>query len=170
MFADEKPLDKLVDFDPDDLIGRLIVQYFFPADFLYRDYQRVNRALAKQRRRTRWRSSQEACYLRLWLAALYTVAEGFRALRLEDDKINDLLRSKHFTSLRHFRNGTFHYQEKPFKHVQFFLDGTVITHERLEWAQELHQAFDRFQWAYRKINMDRKLDAIVSEWRSRGQT
>jgi hypothetical protein len=165
MFPGERPIDKLVDFHPEDPIGRLIVHYFFPADFLYRDYCRVSKALAAQKRRTRWRASEQMCYQRLWLAALFTVAEGFQSLGLQNKEIQDLLRSPYLNSLRHFRNGTFHYQENPGKHVQFFLDGTTITDDRLEWARELHKAIDRFHWSYRQETISRNTDALVQAWR-----
>jgi hypothetical protein len=145
----ESPLDTFGHFSPEDPVARLIVQYFFPADFLHRDFHRVHRALAAQKRRTRWRSAQETCYLRLWLAALYTVAEGYKALRLQNSEIDSLLTTSYLDSLRLFRNGTFHYQRHPEKHVQFFSDGEASTNDRLDWAEKLHAAFDRFQRDYR---------------------
>ena len=165
MFRGEKPLDRIVDFPSEDLVGRLIVHYFFPADFLYRDYCRISRAFAAQKRHTRWRASQLTCYQRLWLASLFTVAEGFLALRLQDEEIGNLLNSEHFDSLRHFRNGTFHYQKQPRKHVQFFLDEGAFSEARLEWAQALHEAFDRFHLEYRSQTISRNIDALAAAWR-----
>jgi hypothetical protein len=145
----EGPLDKFSNFKSNDPIARLIVHYFFPADFLYRDYLRVSKALAAQKRRTKWRATQEICYLRLWLAALYTVAEGFQELKLQDSEITSLLESDYLGSLRKWRNGTFHYQAHPQKHLQFFSDEDGLpTDERQEWAEHLHAAFDRFHHDY----------------------
>jgi hypothetical protein len=142
------PLDEFGRFDDHDPIARLIVHYFYPTDFLYREYLRLNRALAAQKKRTRWRSSQEFCYLRLWLAALFTVAEGFQELRLQNQEIETLLAVDHLNSLRLFRNGTFHYQKKPMKLAQFFRDDSGITSDRLAWAKLLHAAFAHFQSDY----------------------
>ena len=149
MITREGPLEKFSNFRADDLTARLIVHYFFQADFLFRDYRRVKSALARQKRRTRWRASQETTYLRLWLAALFTVVEGFKILKLKDSEIELLLTSAHVDSLRRFRNATFHYQKDPIKHVQFFVEDGVPTDNRLEWAEKLHAAFDRFQRDYR---------------------
>jgi hypothetical protein len=89
--------------------------------------------------------------LRLWLSTLFAVAEGYKSLDLRDDEIDALLLSPHLENLRHFRNGTFHYQKNPMKQVQFFLGGE----ERLDWAQQLHEAFDRFFSEYRiKITVE----------------
>jgi hypothetical protein len=41
-------LDEFFRFDDDDPVARLIVHYFYPADFLYRENRRLNFALAVQ--------------------------------------------------------------------------------------------------------------------------
>ena len=87
--------------------------------------------------------------MRLWLAALFTVAEGYQSLKLQDKEIDCLLASEHLVNLRRFRNGTFHYQRQPEKHLQFFTDGDTTTFERVEWAERLHATFDRYFNAYR---------------------
>jgi hypothetical protein len=142
-------LDEFFQFDDDDPIARLIVHYFYPADFLYREHRRLSRALAAQKRRTPRRSLQELCCFRLWLAALYTAAEGFQELKPENPEIDALLAVDHLNSLRLFRNGTVHYQKKPMKLVQFFRDDGGSREDRLAWATLLHQAFARFQSDYR---------------------
>jgi hypothetical protein len=142
------PFSEFSRFRDDDPIARLIVHYFYPADFLYREYFRLNRALAAQKQRTEQRSSQEFCCLRLWLAALFTVAEGFQELQLKDKEIDGLLAVGHLNSLRLFRNGTVHYQRRPIKLAQFFRDDSGSRGDRLAWAKLLHQAFDRFQSDY----------------------
>jgi hypothetical protein len=76
-------------------------------------------------------------YLQFWLSALYVVAEGFIELRLTDPELDGLVKC-HIDSLRLYRNATFHFQEKPNKHVQFF--GA----DRLNWAEELHSSFEKF--------------------------
>jgi hypothetical protein len=134
------PLEKYNVFDREDPIARLMVHYFYVADFVHRDFKRVERLLKLQKRRTRWRSSQESCYMRLWLSTLYTTAEGYKELKLDDVKINSLISEPHFDRLRVFRNGTFHYQKSPMKLVQF-LSGHGDAHS---WAEHLHQSFENF--------------------------
>lgn len=138
-------LEKFDYFRRDDPVARLIVHYYFPTDFIYRDFVRVERSLQRQKRRTPWRASQETCYMRLWLATLYAVVEGYRSLNLHDPEIDAHLSSSHMDSLRRFRNATFHYQRSADKHVQFVLGPD----NRIEWARALHRAFDRYFRDYR---------------------
>ncbi len=138
--AKESPLEKFNVYRLDDPIARLEVHYFYPSDFVHRDFKRVERALKAQKCRTKWRSSQESCYTRLWLSTLYAVAEGYKELGLKDDEIDKLISLDHFERLRLFRNGTFHFQRKPIKLVQF-LSGHG---DALAWAERLHKAFEAY--------------------------
>ena len=138
------PFERASEFRPDDPIARLIVHYFHPCDFVFRDYKRVARALARQKQLTKWRASQEISYLRLWLAMLYAVGEGFVELGLNDPEVNALLQNPALERLRKLRNGTFHYQRSHEKLTQFFLQSGHI-----EWAETLHSAFDNFFREYR---------------------
>ena len=49
MARKEGPFEQFHKFERDDPIARLMVHYYFPADFLHRDYRRVERALAAQK-------------------------------------------------------------------------------------------------------------------------
>ena len=136
----DSPLGRAYVYDRDDPIARLIVHYFYPCDFMHRDYHRVRRVLSRQKRRTKWRASQELCYSRLWLAMLYAVAEGFQKLGLCDPEIDLLLTDDALNRLRRLRNGTFHYQQHHEKLTQFFSAGR----SNELWAEHLHAAFERF--------------------------
>ena len=106
---------------------------------MFRDYKRVSQALARQKQRTRWRASQEISYLRLWLATLYAVGEGFVELGLSDPAVNALMQYPAFERLRKLRNGTFHYQRSHERLTQFFSQNAHV-----KWAESLHSAFDEF--------------------------
>jgi len=140
------PLERYHKFSRDDPVARLLVHYFYPCDYMYRDYQRVTKALARQKRRSPWRASQQLAYLRLWLSTLYAVIEGYQNLRLQHPEVDYILEDDaHVDSLRILRNGTFHYQKSGQKQVQF-MGGDAI---RVLWADALHNAFDNFFSAYR---------------------
>ena len=141
----ESPLSRASQFRRDDPIARLIVHYYYPCDLMHRDYNRVRRALSRQKRRTKWRASQELCYLRLWLSLLFAVTEGFKELGLRDQEIESLLADEAIGRLKRLRNGTFHYQQGHEKLTQFFRgsDSSEV------WAEHLHAAFDRFFRGYR---------------------
>src|SRR5436853_3756558 len=161
----ESPLQKYSQYSRHDLTARLFVHYYYPADFLYRDYNRVKRPLAAQKNRTPWRASQERCYLGLWLAALFTVIEGYKVLKIKSEPIDSLLRSKYLDSLRHFRHGTFHYQKHPRKHTQFFMDEEGMpSDDRLEWAEQLHLAFANFESEYR---IELTVQNTLAAWRAK---
>lgn len=81
--------------------------------------------------------------LSFWLSALFVVCEGFKELKLNDDRLEALI-DAHYADLKLFRNGTFHFQRKPFKQTQLF-DGTA---NRLNWAEELHDKFEDFFASY----------------------
>jgi hypothetical protein len=138
-------IDKLFSFSDADPIARLIVHYWYPANYMYQEFSRVERALARQKSRTQRMAVREVNYLRLWLATLYTTGDGFKSLNLKDDEIERLLSNPNFQNLRVFRNGTFHYQKSPVKLVQFW----VGAQDRISWARSLHFALNRFFSEYR---------------------
>jgi hypothetical protein len=78
-------------------------------------------------------------YLSFWLSALYVVAEGFLELGLSDPDLDQLVKL-YIDSLRLYRNATFHFQKKADKHLQFH-DGQAV---RLNWAEDMHTAFESF--------------------------
>ena len=79
------------------------------------------------------------------MSALYTVVEGYKELGLKNDAIDKLIQHAAVDRLRLLRNGTFHYQRRPDKLVQFFAADSAD----VEWAERLHAAFDQFERDYR---------------------
>ena len=49
-------------------------------------------------------------YMSYWYGGLYVVIEGWKALNLSDDIINELLDSRNVKLLKRYRNGVFHFQ------------------------------------------------------------
>jgi hypothetical protein len=87
--------------------------------------------------------SKAGLYLLYSYSGIYLVIEGWRDLKLKDEKIDKLISSSYVDRLRLFRNATFHYQKEPisWKHLQFF--GTE--EEKTEiWFNELYQEFERY--------------------------
>jgi hypothetical protein len=136
----------VVDFPADDRIARLFIHYFGPCRELYAAYQRACYDKTRKGERTRSMEVREITYALLWLSSLFAVVEGFRALKLNDSAI-DRLSAEHWNSLRHLRNGTFHFQPKADKQIQFFIGSPG----RLEWAKQLHDALTAYFSEY-KIN------------------
>ena len=137
---------ELSEFSRNDRVARLICHYFQPCEFCFEEYARVTKALKRQRQRTRFRSVKQLTFLRLWLASLYTVIEGYYEIKLPDERIDALLMGKDdIERLRIFRNGTFHYQKSGRKLAQLFEEGAYV----LDWAELLHKEFDRFFREYR---------------------
>ena len=124
-----------VDFPADDRIARLFIHYFGPCEQLFEDYQRSQNAKTTKGERTIEMRRRTLCYLLLWLASLFAVLEGFRALKLSHSKI-DKLSTVHWDSLRHLRNGTFHFQPRSEKQIQFFVENGI----RVEWAKQVYFA------------------------------
>ena len=74
-------------------------------------------------------------YLSFWLSSLFVVAEGYLELKLNDPKLDRLLK-KHFESLKLHRNGTYHFQRDARKQVEMV--------GKLNWAEKLHVEFRRY--------------------------
>jgi hypothetical protein len=85
-------------------------------------------------------AGEQGVFMLYWPAALYVVVEGFRELRLHDEKIEKLLESSHVDALRLVRNATFHFQKK-------FISAKLMpfsNDDAIDWAWSLHVAFDEF--------------------------
>jgi hypothetical protein len=77
-------------------------------------------------------------YMAMWLSLLYVVVEGWEELKLQDDKVSELLTSPNRDVLRRLRNGAFHFQPDYFdKRFTDFLD---LKGETAQWARALHGA------------------------------
>jgi len=88
-------------------------------------------------------SSPIGVYMTYFYSALYLVIEGWKELKLSDEKIDNLIASPHTNKLRLFRNATFHYQKEPLspKLLQFLGTEEEATEK---WIGELHTEFGRF--------------------------
>jgi hypothetical protein len=81
-------------------------------------------------------------YMAYWYGGLYTVTEGWRALRFRDVRIAALLKdAEKMAFLRGYRVGAFHFQRKYFdrRFVALWERSDVIA-----WADQLHRAFAGF--------------------------
>lgn len=48
-------------------------------------------------------------YMDMWYSSLFVVIEGWRELYIDDNIINELLKSENVDLLRKYRNSVFHY-------------------------------------------------------------
>ncbi len=80
-------------------------------------------------------------YLDLWYGTLFVVAEWWKELRLEDDKINSLLKSSNYELLRRYRNCVFHFQ-KDWHDPRF--DDFHKEDSTVDWTIKLHTELWRF--------------------------
>jgi hypothetical protein len=89
-------------------------------------------------------AQMHSAFLRIatWYSLLYVVVEGYRELKLDDARINELLANEQMTdALRRFRNAVFHYQEDPVgPKLMTFLEAK----ESETWAGQLHTAFKAY--------------------------
>ncbi|MGY4928559.1 hypothetical protein [Streptomyces sp. 900105755] len=81
-------------------------------------------------------------YMSLWYGLTYAVAEGWRDLKVQDRKIEDLLDSSNLALLKRYRNAVFHPQKEywPEKFLAFLREGE----ESAKWVRELHLELGRF--------------------------
>ena len=88
-------------------------------------------------------SSPIGIYMTYYYSALYLVIEGWKELKLSDEKVDNLIASTHTERLRLFRNATFHYQKEPIspKLLQFLGTEEEATEK---WISELYTEFGRF--------------------------
>jgi hypothetical protein len=108
-------------------------------------------------------SSPVGIYMTYFYSAIYLVIEGWRDLKLSDDKINRLIDSPYTDKLRLFRNATFHYQKEPIspKLLQFL--GTEEEATEI-WINELYIEFGK----YFKQNSFNMPDELLEELKGKG--
>jgi hypothetical protein len=73
-------------------------------------------------------------YLQHWLAALFTVVEGFNKLRVKNSRVQKLFNAN-IGALKQMRHETYHFVVEKLPH-----DATLFRHDKLNWAEELHDA------------------------------
>ena len=80
-------------------------------------------------------------YMSLWYGTLYVVIEGWQNLKLKDQVIDSLLKSKYTNLLKRYRNGVFHFQKK-YKDKRF--DDLDKEKDAVKWIINLNKEFGRF--------------------------
>lgn len=145
------------DIDP---ILRLHSHYFFNADLMHSQADKLSKEKKKVGRISNRKMYQLLHYEIIWLGFLYVVVEGFMQLKMREvilsrphcfhdlfnniQEIEDIVEDN-IDSLRRFRNGTFHYQSNPEKQIQFFEKSDLS----LSWARALHDELEKFFSRYR---------------------
>jgi hypothetical protein len=88
-----------------------------------------------------WHVDDQGIFMYYWYGGLYVVVEGFRELKLKDDKIEAILQSPNTEGLRLMRNATFHYQKEFYspKMMPFVKSADSVT-----WVRSLTEAFSEF--------------------------
>lgn len=81
-------------------------------------------------------------YMSLWYGMFYVLIEGWQELKLKDEKIDELLKSKNVELLRRYRNGTFHFQKKYYDEhfTKLMKEGEDIAN----WIRDLRDEFSRW--------------------------
>ena len=80
-------------------------------------------------------------YMSLWYGMLYVVIEGWQNLKLKDEVIDSLLKSKYTNLLKRYMNGVFHFQKK-YKDERF--DDLDKEKDAVEWIVDLNKELGRF--------------------------
>jgi len=89
-------------------------------------------------------------YMSLWYGLLYVVIEGWRELKLHDEKIDLLISDKNTELLRKYRNGAFHFNkiDNNTRFQKFFEEQSTV-----QWTRGLNKEFSRwFLDYYKKLN------------------
>lgn len=78
----------------------------------------------------------------LWYATFYVLIEGWLCLKLSDDKIDALLKSKNVALLKTYRNGVFHFQKKYYdkRFIKLMKEGQDVAN----WIRDLRDEFSRW--------------------------
>lgn len=81
-------------------------------------------------------------YRDFWLASLFTVIQGYKTLKLTDDKINNLIltNEKGIKELKDFRDSTRHF-ELPLERNKKM---KKLSNLSIVWLQEIHSAFGKY--------------------------
>lgn len=148
--------------DKDEVL-RLYAHYFLAADLMLKNYKKLNTKWNQRNRLSQNDRVQLSIYFCTWLGFLAVTAEGFKKLAFRKllqharppdfvelippaDELGKLLK-KHDDALRKFRNNVFHLRESLEEMEHFFRERP----NRLEWAEELQEAFDKFFSTYRVL-------------------
>ena len=82
-------------------------------------------------------------YMSLWYGLLYVVIEGWESLKLRDNVIDKLLKSRNTNLLKCYRNAVFHYPKKreynDKRFENFYKEQTTV-----KWVRGLNSEFGRY--------------------------
>src|SRR3989344_829781 len=81
-------------------------------------------------------------YMSLWYGMFYVLIEGWRKLRLTDEKIDNLLKSKNVDLLKRYRNGVFHFQKEYYD--EHFMKLMAEGQDIANWIRNLRDEFSRW--------------------------
>lgn len=144
----------------EDPILTLYAHYFIAADLMRDNYRKIEKE-GRKRRIGQNKAVFQGIYFCTWLGFLAVVCEGFHKIRVHalirehrSDEFLELLPKsgeigslikRHVNALRDVRNNVFHLRSDTKAIENFF----SRTESRLEWADDLHQAFSDFFSRYR---------------------
>ena len=82
-------------------------------------------------------------YMSYWYAGTYVVIEGWKELKLSDETVDGLLKSRNVDLLRKYRNGVFHFQEQYYDERRF---APLITEgdDVVIWIRTLREALGQY--------------------------
>ena len=78
-------------------------------------------------------------YMSYWYGGLYVLIEGWKELKLSDQKVNSLIESPNVDLLRRYRNGIFHFQKDYYD--KRFMDFMSEGENCAVWVRQLRKAF-----------------------------
>ncbi len=144
-----------------DAVLTLYAHYFLAGELMLKNYKKLANKKKQRNHLSQNDSVQLSVYFCTWLGFLAVTSEGFKKLggrKLIEEyrpqefielipKANELgqLLKMHGDVLRKFRNNVFHLRENTEEIERFFCEQP----SRLEWAEDLQAAFNKFFSAYR---------------------
>lgn len=153
--------NSILPYRDDDAVLTLYAHYFLAGDLMLQNYKKLTKNWSRRGRLSQDDRVQLPIYFCTWIGFLAVTAEGFKKLAIrrliqydrppdfaelvfKADELSCLLK-KHDDALRRFRNTAFHLRESTSDIERFFYERP----SRLEWAEELHSAFEQFFSNYR---------------------
>ena len=85
---------------------------------------------------------EQTIYLGSWYTSLICVIEGYLKLNLSNDKIDQLLNSHHYESLKGFRHAFTGYHKDYYN--LFLINQLLADKDSVKWVNEIHYAFHTY--------------------------
>lgn len=117
-------------------------RYYIWANKMRTDFDDVLRKYSEKKISKKQYDIETHLYMSYWYGGLYVVIEGWKQLKLEDNKIDSLLGSSNVELLRRYRNGVFHFQKQynDERFEAFYREGK----DTVKWIRSLNLEFGRF--------------------------